>query len=54
MIIPSGVSGCDSNPCSVNAVCEDTAESYTCTCNEGYTGDGVNCTGNNKYPIIAS
>ena len=30
--------------CSLNAQCADTADSYTCTCNTGYTGDGVVCT----------
>ncbi|MBN1944488.1 MAG: hypothetical protein JW797_02375 [Bradymonadales bacterium] len=29
--------------CSANATCTNTADGYTCTCNQGYTGDGVIC-----------
>ena len=32
--------GCDSE-----ATCSDGGGSYTCTCNDGYNGDGFNCTG---------
>ena len=34
-------------PCDTNAACENTDGSYTCTCNDGYTGDGQmgNCAG---------
>ena len=27
------------------AVCTNTIGSYVCTCNEGYTGDGISCAG---------
>ena len=33
--------------CDVNANCTDTKDSYNCTCNKGYQGDGFNCTGKN-------
>ena len=34
----------DSNNCDENAQCTNTEGSYTCSCNPGYTGDGVSCT----------
>jgi len=33
--------------CDNNAACVNTAGGFTCTCNGGYTGDGITCTG--KY-----
>ena len=29
--------------CSINAECGNTAGSFNCTCNQGYSGDGVSC-----------
>ena len=34
----------DLNSCHENAQCTDTEGSFTCSCNPGYTGDGINCT----------
>ena len=39
-----GVSGCDQN-----SRCMNTDGTYSCTCNEGYQGDGFNCTGISKH-----
>ena len=30
--------------CHENAQCTNTEGSFNCSCNPGYTGDGVNCT----------
>ena len=30
--------------CHVNATCADVIGSFDCTCNNGFDGDGVNCT----------
>ena len=34
-----------SHSCDGNASCINTIGSYNCTCNFGYEGDGLNCTG---------
>ena len=39
------------NDCDTNANCTDTAGSYTCECQDGYTGNGTSCDG--KYRFIA-
>ena len=33
------------NNCNVNATCNNTIGSYTCTCNTDFTGNGFNCSG---------
>ena len=34
-----------SPPCHANAACNNTVGSYLCTCNQGYSGNGSNCSG---------
>ena len=33
------------NNCSSNGKCNNNAGGFTCACNSGFSGDGVNCTG---------
>ena len=35
----------DSSPCDENANCNNTDGSYSCTCTQGFTGDGATCNG---------
>ena len=35
----------DADDCDTNAACTNTPGDFTCTCNQGYTGDGVICMG---------
>ena len=35
------------NNCHVAATCTNTDGSYTCACNSGFTGDGIECNGKN-------
>ena len=38
--------------CHANAICKDTRGSFVCTCKPGYSGDGVNCTGENNTSVF--
>lgn len=39
---------CADNPCDEHATCDDTAGTVTCTCNQGWTGDGFSCSDINE------
>ena len=45
------VNECETNDhdCDINATCDNTFGSFTCTCNIGYEGDGEVCVGKNIY-----
>ena len=40
-ILVTDINECDTNRCDSNAVCTDTVGSYMCTCNVGFSGDGL-------------
>ena len=40
-IIISDFNECDSDPCAMNATCENTESSFSCSCNDGFNGDGL-------------
>ena len=42
----------DRHDCHVNGTCTNTAGSFECVCNDGYLGDGRNCSGSHPDPEI--
>ena len=42
----------DSHNCHADGICTNTNGSFYCTCQVGYTGDGVNCSGNKNCARI--
>ena len=42
-LMPADIDECVYNPCHTNATCTDTHGSHTCTCIDGFTGDGLTC-----------
>ena len=38
--------------CDLNADCSNTEGSYDCTCRNGYSGNGRQCTGNNSFETV--
>ncbi len=43
----SDIDECLYQQCDVNAVCNNTLGSFSCACSKGFTGNGMNCTGEN-------
>ena len=41
-----------SHNCDTNAQCTNTEESFTCTCNSGYSGNGAICQGNKDFESL--
>jgi hypothetical protein len=47
------INECETGGCHPNASCVDSPGSFTCDCNPGFTGDGVNCAGiHNSIPVL--
>jgi hypothetical protein len=47
------VNECLSNStCDANATCNNTEGSYTCTCDSGYSGDGISCDGMHCTKVV--
>ena len=51
---PSDIDECftDTDTCHVNATCSNTDGSFTCSCQIGYTGDGMICDGQNTRMLL--
>ena len=45
MLFYLDIEDCTRNPCHGNGTCNNTIGSFTCTCHDGFTGDGMNCEG---------
>ena len=56
VVLHADINECESNDsdnCDENAQCTNTNGSFTCTCNSGYSGDGVSCTSKLATTLLA-
>ena len=56
VVLHADINECESNDsdnCDENAQCTNTDGSFTCTCNSGYSGDGVSCTSKLATTLLA-
>ena len=53
--ITSDIDECsaDSSPCDENAECTNSDGSYSCTCKQGFTGNGTDCDGIQSSLLIS-
>ena len=51
MYLFADLRGCVGNldACDIHAVCTDTPGSFSCACNDGFTGNGTSCSGSMYY-----
>lgn len=42
---PVDIDECQNGACHLNAECVNSLGSFNCTCHQGYSGDGVECSG---------
>ena len=55
LIFPTDIDECAAglDSCDVNAGCANTDGSYECTCNSGYAGSGLSCSGNSHIRVFS-
>ena len=46
------INECDSTPCDVNAMCQDTNGSFVCACNSGFSGNGFTCSSKLQFFVF--
>ena len=44
----------NADACHVNATCTNSRGAYSCACNDGYSGDGMNCADNDEFATCAN
>ena len=56
LLLSSDVDECsaESSPCDENADCANRDGFYSCTCKQGFTGNGTVCEGNKGNPNLQS
>ena len=49
----SDINECENNQnqCHENATCSNRDGNYTCSCNDGFMGDGFTCSGTRKFSL---
>ena len=54
--LSSDIDECGTQPdiCHYDATCTNTDGSYSCSCNPGFSGDGVDCLGNRLNDLITT